>query len=90
MTTTDDATEIHGTCDPRFEPVRERFAANFAEGTEVGASVAVTLGGEPVVDLWAGDAVPGERPWARDTIVNCWSVTKTMAAITTLLLADRG
>ena len=90
MTDHHDQTEVHGTCDPRFDAVRERFAANIAEGTEVGASVAVTLHGEPVVDLWAGDAVAGERAWEADTIVNCWSVTKTMAAIATLVLVDRG
>ncbi len=83
-------TEIHGTCREDFEPVRERFAANFDEGTELGASVAVTLHGEPVVDLWAGDADNDGRPWERDTIVNVWSTTKTMAAIVMLMLADRG
>jgi CubicO group peptidase (beta-lactamase class C family) len=89
-------TEIHGECDPRFEAVRTAFAANFDGGQEVGASVAVTLHGEPVVDLWAGDADNGDdadgvvRPWQRDTIVNVWSTTKTMAAICLLMLADRG
>jgi CubicO group peptidase (beta-lactamase class C family) len=91
-------TEIHGECDPRFEAVRTAFAANFDGGHEVGASVAVTLHGEPVVDLWAGDADNGDGdgadgvvpPWQRDTIVNVWSTTKTMAAICLLILADRG
>jgi len=45
------AIEIHGTCDPRFEQVREVFARQFADGLELVASVAVTLGGVPVVDL---------------------------------------
>ncbi len=83
-------TEIHGTCADAFEPVRERFAANFDEGLERGASVYVTLHGEPVVDLWAGDADGAGRPWERDTIVNVWSTTKTMSAICLLMLADRG
>ena len=83
-------TEIHGHCDERFEAVRTTFAANFDEGVERGASVAVTLHGEPVVDLWAGDADGEGRPWERDTICNVWSTTKTMAAITLLVLADRG
>jgi hypothetical protein len=52
--------------------------------------VAVTLEGEPVVDLWAGDADESGRPWERDTIVNVWSTTKTMAATCLLVLADRG
>jgi CubicO group peptidase (beta-lactamase class C family) len=91
-------TEIHGDCDPRFAAVQAAFQANFDTGQEQGASVAVTLDGEPVVDLWAGRAdggtaegdAGGERPWERDTIVNVWSTTKTMAATCMLMLADRG
>jgi len=84
-------TDIHGTCDPRFEPVKAAFAANFANGLEVGASVAVTLEGEPVVDLWGGHSDAAKtQSWNEDTIVNVWSSTKTMAAMTMLLLADRG
>jgi len=82
--------EISGFCADGFEPVREAFAANFEQGKETGASVAVTLHGEPVVDLWAGDADTEGRPWERDTIVNVYSTTKTMAAISVLVLADRG
>ncbi len=83
-------TQIHGECKPEFETVRARFAANFDEGGERGASVSVTLHGETVVDLWAGDADGAGRPWERDTIVNVWSTTKTMAATCLLMLADRG
>ncbi|MDP6977931.1 MAG: serine hydrolase domain-containing protein [Myxococcota bacterium] len=83
-------TEIHGTCAPGFEPVRDAFAKNFAEELEAGASVAITKDGETVVDLWAGQADPNGRPWAEDTIVNVYSTTKTMAAMSVLLLADRG
>ncbi|MPZ99270.1 MAG: EstA family serine hydrolase, partial [Dehalococcoidia bacterium] len=46
--------DVHGDCDPRFEAVRRAFAENFAERGDVGAAVAVTLDGEPVVDLWGG------------------------------------
>lgn len=83
-------TEIHGFADPRFAGVRAAFAGNFARGEDVGASVAVTLGGEMVVDLWGGHAdAAGTRPWQRDTIVNVYSTTKTMTALCALLLADR-
>ena len=50
----------------------------------------MTLHGETVVDIWAGDADQDGRAWERDTIVNVWSTTKTMAAISLLVLADRG
>ena len=60
---------------------------------DVGASVAITIEGELVVDLWAGtvdtDAAEGV-PWERDTIINVWSTTKTLAALACLVLADRG
>jgi CubicO group peptidase (beta-lactamase class C family) len=80
-------TEIHGHADPRFAGVRDAFA----RGEDVGASVAVTLGGELVVDLWGGHADAAKtRPWQRDTIVNVYSTTKTMTALCALLLADRG
>ncbi len=87
--------EIHGTCDDRFAAVKAAFAANFAQGTEDGASVAVTVDGEMVVDLWAGNAVAesaeaATAPWQEDTIVNVYSTTKTMAGLCMLMLADRG
>jgi CubicO group peptidase (beta-lactamase class C family) len=80
----------NGTCDPAFEAVRDAFVANFDAGGELGASVAVTVNGEFVVDLWAGLAAPDGRPWERDTIVNVYSSTKTMASLCVLMLADRG
>ncbi len=82
--------ELNGTCEAGFEPVRDAFVANFERGEEVGASVAVTLDGRPVVDLWAGDADEHGRAWAEDTIVNVYSTTKTMAATCMLVLVDRG
>jgi CubicO group peptidase (beta-lactamase class C family) len=79
----------HGTCAPAFEPLRDLLAANLADGTDAGASVAVLHDGELIADLWGGEARPGE-PWVEDTVVQVWSVTKTMAALTVLVLADRG
>ena len=83
--------EIHGTCKPQFERVKAVFEENFEQRGDVGASVAVSLEGETMVDLWAGHRDrAGTLPWERDTIVNVYSTTKTMAALTALLLADRG
>ena len=85
------AVEVHGYADDRFAPVRDAFAANFARDAELGASFAVTVDGETVVDIWGGHADPAlSRAWERDTIVNVYSTTKTMTALTALLLADRG
>ena len=82
---------IEGTCDGRFEGVREAFARNFAESGELGASVAVALGGELVVDLWAGH-VDRDRtqPWERDTLVLVYSSTKGVVSLAAHMLADRG
>ncbi|MDP1631601.1 MAG: serine hydrolase domain-containing protein [Caulobacter sp.] len=75
----------------RFSSVQTVFESNFASGADIGASFCVTLEGETVVDLWGGFADDARtRPWERDTIVNVYSTTKTMTALTALLLADRG
>ncbi|MEE3328264.1 MAG: serine hydrolase domain-containing protein [Myxococcota bacterium] len=82
--------KAHGFCSDGFEGVRQTFESNFDKGRELGACVAVTRDGKPVVDLWGGDADGQGTPWAEDTLVNVYSTTKTMAAICILVLADRG
>lgn len=82
---------VNGDCDPRFAQVREEFERNFAERGEVGASVSIMLDGEPVVDLWGGQAdAEAGLPWQRDTIVVVFSTTKGMTALAAHMLADRG
>jgi CubicO group peptidase (beta-lactamase class C family) len=84
-------TEIHGFCDERFAALRKVLDEQLETGEDLGASVAVTLEGSPVVDLWGGWAdAERTRPWAQDTITNVWSTTKTMAALTALVLVERG
>jgi CubicO group peptidase (beta-lactamase class C family) len=84
-------TEIHGSCAPGYEPVRDAFAANFAERDEIGASVAVVAAGELVVNLWAGWAdVARTRAWQEDTLTNVWSTTKPMTSLCAHILMDRG
>lgn len=83
--------EVSGYCDEKFSAVRDAFVKNFEEKDEVGASVALTVEGEFVVDLWAGHKDEARtEPWQEDTIVNVYSTTKTMAALCALVLADRG
>ena len=84
-------TKIQGYCHDKFANVQDAFAANFADGSDVGASFAMTVDGEFVVDIWGGHLDETKRdPWKEDTIVNVYSTTKTMAAISALVLADRG
>ncbi|MFK7730915.1 MAG: serine hydrolase domain-containing protein [Pseudomonadales bacterium] len=83
--------DVGGYCAPEFIAVKEAFIKNFESELEIGASVALTVSGVNVVDLWAGDLVDTDgQKWQQDTIVNVWSTTKTMAAIVMLMLADRG
>ncbi|GAA4309988.1 serine hydrolase domain-containing protein [Streptomyces venetus] len=83
--------QVRGHCDARFTAVREAFEENFRERGELGAAVAVTVGGRTVVDLWGGwsDAAR-TRAWERDTVVNVWSTTKGPVALCAHILADRG
>ncbi len=82
---------IAGTCTDRFTAVRDAFLANFAQNDEIGASFAVTMNGEIVVDLHGGWADPARtRPWTADTVVNVWSTTKGVHATCFAMAADRG
>ena len=80
-----------GTYADGFEPLAGRFASQLRSGAEVGAAVCVFVRGECVADLWGGVAdVEARRPWAEDTRIVVFSVTKGLAAIALNMLADRG
>ena len=83
-------TEVQGHCAPEFEAVRAAFRDNFDNGLEDCASVAVSVHGEMVVDLWAGTRNETGAPWESDTLVNLYSTSKTMTALCLLVLADQG
>lgn len=73
-----------------FEPVRQQFIDNF-DGIEVGASFAVVLDGELVVDLWGGHRERDRRtPWQADTLVNLYSTTKGIASVAVAVAVERG
>jgi CubicO group peptidase (beta-lactamase class C family) len=82
---------IDGWVATEFEPVLDAFTANFDERGEVGAAVCVYVDGEPVVDLWGGEA---DRklglPWQHDTIVLVYSSTKGVTSVCANLLVERG
>jgi len=82
---------VAGFAQDRFAAARAAFESNLASGADIGASFCATLDGETVVDLWGGFADAAKsRPWEKDTIVNVYSTTKTMTALSALILADRG
>ena len=82
--------DVQGWTDDRFSAVRDVLAANLDSGKDVGASVAVSVEGELVADIWGGVIDDAGTPWERDTITNVWSTTKTMTNLSALILADRG
>jgi len=82
---------LSGHCDPRFSPVRQAFLDNFTTRGEPGAAVCVSVGGRVVVDLWGGWSNRAKtEPWARDTLVNIFSVGKALTSICALRLVERG
>ena len=82
---------MQGACDNRFKSVREALEANLESGEELGASIALDLDGETLVDLWGGWRDEARtQPWERDTIVNVWSTTKTVTSLAVLMLVARG
>ena len=84
-------TQISGTCSEAFADVRAAFEENFRRRGEVGAAVCVYKDGEKVVDLWGGHLdLARSKPWDADTIVIMNSLAKSMSALCTHMLIDRG
>lgn len=81
---------VQGYCDHQFLSVKEVFARNLKD-SEVGASFAVSINGEYVVDVWGGYANSAKTiPWEQDTITNVYSTVKVMTTLCALILIDRG
>lgn len=86
-----EAAEVHGRCEPAFESLRRALADIIDVGCEVGATLAVYVGKQSVVDLWAGHKDAARtRPWDGDTIVNLYSVGKAVTAVCALRLVESG
>ncbi|APA13909.1 hypothetical protein sscle_12g086790 [Sclerotinia sclerotiorum 1980 UF-70] len=83
--------QVHGYVDPKFTEV-SNFLQNYLEsGEELGASIAVNINGETVVDIWGGFSTHDKtKAWERDTIVTVFSTTKAVCALAALILVDRG
>jgi len=87
--------DLHGVCPPRFNAVKDAFAANFTDApeglNELAARFSVTIDGEVAVDLWAGSAdLAGTRPFAADTLVPVFSTGKAVMALMIARCVDRG
>jgi len=82
---------LQGHHQPRWETLARTFDALFENGDDLGASLALTVDGETIVDLWGGWRDEARtQPWQRDTLTHVWSTTKTMTSLCALTLIDRG
>jgi CubicO group peptidase (beta-lactamase class C family) len=82
---------FEGHVEPQFAPVLDAFVANFEQGREVGAAVAVYHRGALVVDLAAGmrDRTSA-MPYTRATLQAVFSVAKGITALAANMLVDQG
>ena len=86
-----DGLEIRGVCPDRFSAVRDAFAANFAEGAELGARFSAAIDGKVIVDLMAGWADRAMSvPFGPDTLAPVFSTTKAVTAMMIARLVSQG
>jgi CubicO group peptidase (beta-lactamase class C family) len=82
---------VAGGVAPGFEDVRNAFAEVVAAQPGTGAAVAAWQDGRWVARLHGGFADAARtRPWAADSLVMPYSVSKPFAAVCLLALVDRG
>ncbi len=83
--------EINGAHDSRFDELTDFLSAQIDSEHDLGLSVALTIDGSSVLDVWGGWA-DHERTvaWTENTITNVWSTTKTMTNLSALVAAERG
>ena len=87
--------EIHGTCPDRFAAVKDAFAANFTDAPEgldeLAARFSVCMGGETVIDLWAGHADAAKTmPFTDRSLVPVFSTGKVVMSLMIATLVERG
>ena len=76
---------VEGSFDEKFSSTVRQFASHIARGLDIGASLALTVNGEIVIDVWGGSLdEAGEKPWQQDTIINVYSSTKTVSFLCAL------
>jgi CubicO group peptidase (beta-lactamase class C family) len=84
-------TDITGVAPERFARVKDAFAANFAEGAELGARFTVAVDGEVVIDLTGGWADRTKtKPYGPDTLTPVFSTGKAVMALLIARLVEQG
>ncbi|QLY33661.1 serine hydrolase domain-containing protein [Nocardia huaxiensis] len=82
-------TGVGGYAAAEFGPLVRTFARRLGGRPGAGAGLTVLRHGEPLVEVWAGEAGPA-RPWTADTGSVVFSATKGVAATVIHRLANRG
>lgn len=86
--------EIKGFYDSKCTSLFNIFEDNLLKrgaDSDIGASIYLSINGEALVDLYGGYQDPLlDKDWKEDTICCCWSVSKTIPALLTLMLIDKG
>ncbi|MGW4248886.1 serine hydrolase domain-containing protein [Nocardia sp. NPDC004722] len=82
-------TSVGGYAAAEFGPLVRTFARMVGGHPGAGGALTVHLRGEPLVEMWTGEAAPG-RAWDADTGSIIFSATKGLAATVIHRLADRG
>ncbi len=80
---------VRGHAVAEFSALVRAFGRFIGGRTGAGAGLAVFRHGEPLVDIWTGQACP-DAEWARDTGAIVFSATKGVASTILHRLADRG
>jgi hypothetical protein len=74
---------LGGTCSACFDPLRELFAAKLESGDDLSASLALSIDGEMVVDVWGGWADESRTvPWTEQSrfapnVIPSWVAKET-------------
>lgn len=87
--TTPAVATVNGWTADGFDPMREAFASAVPALGSGGGAFAAYLDGQPIVDVWAGQARV-DQPWVEDTISVIMSATKGAVGLSAQILADRG
>ncbi|MEC3958495.1 serine hydrolase domain-containing protein [Nocardia sp. CDC153] len=82
-------TSVRGYASAEFGPLVRTFARLVGGRPGAGGALTVQLRGEPLVEIWTGEAAPG-RDWDADTGSIVFSATKGISATVIHRLADRG
>lgn len=82
---------VQGTRQLSFSSPRDLLNDHVSTKDKVDASIVVNIDGKNVVDIWSGYFnESGAQNWEQDTIINVFTITKTITSLAALILIDRG